>query len=96
MMGFPEERGQVRGQRIDEFTKLIFIIAGFQIITIVLETPETSLAQAPRQPAVHQFTLALRQRDTGNLVDNSPNTLKILIGEFKFTARHDGLPAATV
>ena len=88
MVLLAKERGQIGGQRIDEFLPLpLRPVVAFQPAQVLMKAVVPGIAQAARQAAVHHGVLAIVQADTGVLVDQRLHAGEIGIGPGELALR---------
>ena len=88
MVLLAEKRGQVGGQRVNEFLPLGTVLL-FQPAQIVVKTGVAGLAQAARQAAVNHGVFTIVQVDTGTLINEFLDARKIGISPCELTALFD-------
>ena len=83
MVRLAEEHRQISRNSIHQLLDFCRV-AGLQHLAVGLEGVESQVPQPPGQPAIDQILLGLGQHNTGLLVDQRPDTVKILRGKREF------------
>ncbi|MNO76731.1 hypothetical protein D3C76_678100 [compost metagenome] len=84
VVALAEEGGEIGGQCVDEL--LPFLGMPFEVGEIPGEAVQPEAAQAPRQAAVDQLVLVLREIDAGALVEPLAHLLEVAAGVEEFVA----------
>ena len=79
MVRLAKERGEIGGDGVAELRELLHVAA--QLLAILGEAAQLQRAQAPRQPAVNELALLLREMDAGERLDERAQRLEVLLAE---------------
>ena len=79
VMRLAKERGEIGRDGVAELGELLHV--AIQLLAILGEGTQLQRAQAPRQPAINELALLLREMDAGERLDERAQRLEVLLAE---------------
>src|SRR6185437_4766017 len=92
MMWLAKERGEVRRDRVAELRELLRI--SLQPLAVLGEAVQLQGAQTPRQPAINELPLLVREMDAGERLDEHTQRLEVLLAEGELPQAQGGAGVA--
>jgi hypothetical protein len=74
-----KERGEIGRDRVAELRELLHVAA--QLLAVFGEAAQLQRAQAPRQPAINELALLLREIDAGERLDERAQRLEVFLAK---------------